>query len=194
MTPARMAQPEDLAQLKKLLLDNSVRFGEFTLTSGQKSSVYIDGKLTTYLPQAMPLVGRLCLDRIRARGWEPDAVGGLTLGADPIAFAIARESSDVLGHPLRAFSIRKEAKKHGMQRFIEGIDNPNGLRVVILEDVCTTGGSTAQAVRSALVSGMEVLGAVCLVDREMGAGEMLKREFGIELESVVRLSDLKPQP
>src|SRR5262249_37328984 len=135
------------AELKKLLLQYSVRFGDFTLVSGQKSSVYVDAKLTTYPPQAMPLVGRLCLDRIKARGWQPDTVGGLTLGADPIAFAIARESVEHFGRAVPAFVIRKEPKKHGMQRYVEGIDNPEGLNVVVIDDVCSTGGSTAQAVR-----------------------------------------------
>ena len=181
----------ELAALKSLLLQKSVRFGEFTLVSGQKSSVYVDGKLTTYLPDAMPLVGRAVLRKIEARGWQPDALGGLTLGADPIAFAAARESIAHAGRPIPAFTIRKEPKKHGMQRFVEGLDETQGLRVVIIDDVCSTGGSTAQAIRSAQASGMRVLGAVCLVDREMGAGEMLAREFGVDLESVFRLSDLK---
>jgi orotate phosphoribosyltransferase len=187
VTPA----PDELASLKTLLLEKSVRFGEFTLVSGQKSSVYVDAKLTTYVPQAMPLVGRAVLRRIEARGWRPDAVGGLTLGADPIAFAVARESIEHAVRPIPAFVIRKEPKKHGMQRYVEGLDETTGLNVVIIDDVCTTGGSTAQAIRGAQASGMHVLGAVCLVDREMGAGEMLEREFGCTLESVFRLSDLK---
>src|SRR5438093_7726167 len=105
---------DELASLKRLLLEKSVRFGEFTLVSGQKRSVYVDGKLTTYLPQAMPLVGRAVLRKIEGRGWRPDAVGGLTLGADPIAFAVARESLDHAARPIPAFVIRKEPKKHGM--------------------------------------------------------------------------------
>ena len=184
-------QLDERAALKKLLLEKSVRCGDFTLVSGQKSSVYVDAKLTTCVPQAMPLVGRACLRLIQARGWQPEAVGGLTLGADPIAFAIARESLDYAPRPIPAFVIRKEPKKHGMQRYVEGIDDPTGLKVVIIDDVCSTGGSTAQAVRGAQASGMQVLGAVCLVDREMGAGEMLEREFGIELERVFRLPELK---
>src|SRR5713101_674 len=111
-----MAAMLGLDSLKSLLLQKSVRFGEFTLVSGQKSSVYVDGKLTTYSPEAMPLVGRAFLDKMHARGWQPDAVGGLTLGADPIAFAVARESIDT-GRPIPAFVIRKEPKKHGMQRY-----------------------------------------------------------------------------
>jgi orotate phosphoribosyltransferase len=181
---------DDRASLKKLLLEKSVRFGEFTLVSGQKSSVYVDSKPTAYFPQAMPLIGRAVLRVMEGRGWRPDAVGGLTLGADPIAFAVARESLEKSGSPILAFVIRKEPKKHGTQKYVEGLDETNGLRAVIIDDVCTTGGSTAQAIRGAQAAGMHVLGAVCLVDREMGAGEMLGREFGCALESVFRLSDL----
>ncbi len=182
---------DELSSLKKLLLAKSVRFGEFTLVSGQKSSVYVDCKLTTYTAEAMPLVGRAILRKIQECGWRPDAVGGLTLGADPIAFAVARESIEQAARPIPAFVIRKEPKKHGMQRYVEGLDETNGLRVVIIDDVCTTGGSTAQAILGGQASGMQILGAVCLVDREMGAGEMLEREFGCALASVFRLSDLK---
>lgn len=180
----------ELATLKEILLKNSVRFGEFTLVSGQKSDVYVDGKLTTCRAEAMPLVGRAFLRKMAAQGWEPEAVGGLTLGADPIACAIARESLD-FGKPVQAFVVRKEPKKHGMQRFVEGMEETQGRKVVILDDVCTTGGSTAQAIRSALASGMRILGAICLVDREMGAPELLKQEFGCDLESVFTLSDLR---
>jgi len=186
MTPA----VDELALLKALLLEKSVRFGEFILVSGQKSSVYVDCKPTAYSPQAMPLIGRAVLRKIASRGWHPDAVGGLTLGADPIAFAVARESTEQAGRPIPAFVIRKEPKKHGTQKYVEGLDETSGLRVVIIDDVCTTGGSTAQAIRGAEASGMHVLGAVCLVDREMGAGEMLQRDFGCALESVFRLSEL----
>jgi orotate phosphoribosyltransferase len=181
---------EELAALKQMLLTRSVRFGNFTLVSGQQSDVYVDSKLTTCTAAAMPLVGRALLRKIQARGWSPTAVGGLTLGADPIAFAVARESSEV-GKSIDAFVVRKEPKKHGMQRFIEGLDDAQGLDVVIIDDVCTTGGSTVQAIEKAIASGMNVLGAICLVDREMGATELLKSQFGCELESVFTLSDLR---
>lgn len=180
-----------LASLKQLLLRNSVRFGEFTLVSGQKSNVYVDSKLTTYLPEAIPLVGRAFLEKIQARGWDPEAVGGLTLGADPIALAIARESLEHAPHPIRAFVARKQPKDHGTQRFIEGMEDPAGVRVVVLDDVCSTGGSTAKAVQIAQDAGMQVLGAVCLVDREMGATDLVMRDFGLDLESVFKLSDLR---
>jgi len=190
-----MSQPHtdnEVLLLKEILCTKSVRFGDFTLASGERSGIYVDGKLTTCSPEAMPLVGRTFIRKIRACGWHPEAVGGLTVGADPIAFSIARESLDS-GPPINAFIVRKEPKKHGMQRFIEGLEQTNGKQVVIIDDVCTTGGSTAQAIEKAVAAGMQVLGAICLVDREMGAAELLKERFGLALERVFVLSDLRSQ-
>jgi orotate phosphoribosyltransferase len=177
-------------ELRQLLLRHSVRFGTFTLASGRTSDIYVDGKLTTCRPEAMPLVGRLFLRKMEAHGWRPDAVGGLTLGADPIAFAVARESLET-GRPIRAFVVRKEPKKHGMMRFIEGLEETAGLRAVIVEDVCTTGESTALAIERAREAGMTVLGALCLVDREAGAAERLRRDYGCLLDSLFQLSELR---
>lgn len=137
----------------------------------------------------MPLIGRAFLRTMKARGWSPDAVGGLTLGADPIAFAIARESLET-GKPINAFIVRKEPKKHGTQRFIEGLEETQGRSVVILEDVCTTGGSTACAIEKALEAGMQILGAICLVDRQQGAAELLESKFGCRLENIFTLAQL----
>ena len=184
---------KDVADLKRILLSKSVRTGDFTLVSGQKSDIYVDSKLTTYAAEAIPLIGRIFLNKIEARGWFPEAVGGLTLGADPIAFAVARESVD-RGRPVDAFVVRKEPKKHGMQRFIEGLEETQGRKVVIIDDVCSTGGSTAQAIEQAGAAGMQILGAICLVDREMGAAASLKAQFGCELESVFTLSGLRGSP
>jgi len=181
----------DLLALKQILLRGSVRFGDFTLVSGQKSNVYVDSKLTTYSAEAIPLIGRAFLRKMAEAGWVPEAVGGLTLGADPIALAIACESIPEAGRPINAFVVRKEGKKHGMQRFIEGLEVTEGLAVVIIDDVCTTGGSTAQAIQKAKEAGMQVLGAICLVDREMGAEELLSRDFACPLVSVFKLSDLR---
>jgi orotate phosphoribosyltransferase len=181
---------QELARLKDILLKKSIRFGHFVLTSGQTSDVYVDCRLTTCSAEAMPLIGRAFLRKMQDKGWNPEAVGGLTMGADPIAFAIARESLDT-GHSIDAFVIRKEAKKHGMQRFIEGLEETKGRRVVILDDVCSTGGSTAQAIEKAQGDGMQVLGAVCLVDRNMGAPEMLAQRFGCVLESIFTLAELR---
>ena len=180
----------ELSQLKEILRRKSVRFGTFTLASGATSDVYVDCKLTTCSPRAMPLIGRAFLRKLHSRGWVPEAVGGLTLGADPIACAIARESLS-MEQPINAFIVRKEPKKHGMQRYIEGLDQTEGRQVVIIDDVCSKGGSTAQAIEKAKAAGMHVLGALCLVDREMGAAEMLDRRFGCPLDSIFKLSDLR---
>ena len=158
----------DLQQLRAMLREHSVRFGDFTLASGQKSNVYIDARLTTCRAAAMPLIGRLFLQKFRERGWRPAAVGGLTMGADPISFAVARESLEA-GSPIDAFVIRKESKKHGTKQFVEGLSSPAGTPVVIIDDTCTTGDSTVTAIDRARDAGLEVLGAICLVDREAGA-------------------------
>src|SRR5262249_32105271 len=147
------------SRLKELLLEKSLRFGAFTLASGETSDVYVDCKLTTCSPEAMPLIGRAFLRTMERHGWAPEAVGGLTLGADAIAFATARESLET-ERPVHAFIVRKEPKKHGMQRYIEGLEQTDGCRVVIIEDVCTKGGSTAQAIENAQAAGMRILGAV----------------------------------
>jgi orotate phosphoribosyltransferase len=148
----------------------------------------IAGKLTTLIPEAMPLVGRAFLQKMQQHCWAQEAVGGLTLGADPFAFAIARESLET-GPSINAFVVRKEPKKHGTQKFVEGLEVTEGKSVVILDDVCTKGDSTWQAMAKAQDAGMKVLGAVCLVDRQQGATEMLAGQ-GIVLEHVFTLSEL----
>jgi len=180
----------DLKNLQDLLLQKSVKFGHFILHSGQTSDVYVDCKPTTCHAAAMPLIGRLILQKIRARGWNPEAVGGLMVGAEPIAFAVACQSLDQ-PPPVDAFIVRKEAKAHGTQKLVEGIDPMEGRRVVVIDDVCTKGESTALAIKNMQSVGLQVLGAICLVDREMGASDLLRREFGLELESIFRLSELR---
>jgi orotate phosphoribosyltransferase len=181
----------DRSLLKDILCRKSLRLGDFTLASGEKSSVYVDSKLTTFYAQAMPLIGRLFLSKIHELGWAPQAVGGLTLGADPISFAIARESLE-LGPQIRAFVVRKEQKAHGMGRLIAGIEESEtkGLPVVIIDDVCTKGGSTAQAIENAKQSGMKILGAICLVDRRQGATELLAAKYSLPLHSIFTLPEL----
>jgi len=180
-----------LTDLKNIIIRrNSIRFGEFKLVSGATSDVYVDARLTTCAAEAMPLIGRAFLDKIRERGWSPDAVGGLTSGADPIACAIARESLD--SPPIvDAFFVRKEPKSHGMLRLVEGIDPTEGRKVVIVEDTCTKGGSTALGIQNVRSAGMQVLGAICLVDREMGARELLEGELGCPFDSIFKLSDFR---
>lgn len=184
------APQSDRTALLEILRAKSVRFGKFTLASGATSDVYVDCRLTTCHPQAMPLIGRLFLQKIAEKNWRPEAVGGLTMGADPIAFAIARESLD---HPpvIDCFVVRKERKAHGMQRMVEGLETPEGRKVVIVEDVCTKGESTALAIENAKSAGMQILGAICLIDREAGAAEMLRQRFGVELANIFQLSDFR---
>lgn len=171
-----------------MLRELSVRHGDFTLVSGQKSEWYVDAKLTTCTARAMPLVGRLFLAKFRDRGWDPAAVGGLTMGADAIAVSVARESLET-DRIVDSFVIRKEAKKHGMKKFLEGLSG-TGLPVVILEDVCTTGKSTVVAVERAREAGLQVLGACCLVDREMGGREALEVGAQCLFDRIFSLSEL----
>jgi orotate phosphoribosyltransferase len=184
-----MSLSEDREKLREILRERSVRTGEFKLVSGRTSSVYVDGKLTTLCAQAMPLMGRLFLSKIDENGWKPQAIGGLSLGADPIAIAVARESLE-RESAVDAFLVRKEAKKHGTQKYIEGVDRTQDLPVVIVDDVCTTGGSTAEAIVRASEAGMRVLGAICLVDRESGAQEMLRNRFACAFHWIFTLSEL----
>jgi orotate phosphoribosyltransferase len=137
----------------------------------------------------MPLIGRTMLDRMRERGWQPYAVGGLTMGADPVVAAIARESLEY-GMIIHSFLIRKEAKKHGRQQFLEGIADPAGRDVVIIDDVCTTGGSTILAIDRAREAGMNVLGALCIVDREEGGREAIEQGQNCLFERVFTMKEL----
>jgi len=155
-------------QLLNLLATKSFRLGEFTLSSGRKSDYYIDCRTTTLHAQGAELTGRVFLDLFRQQGWQPDAVGGLTMGADPIVVATAVISAQV-GTPIHGFLVRKSEKAHGMGRRIEGFQQ-KGARVVIVDDVCTTGGSTIQAIEAAREFGFDVVGAACLVEREEAAG------------------------
>jgi orotate phosphoribosyltransferase len=155
-------------QLLHLLATNSFRLGEFTLSSGIKSDYYIDCRTTTLHALGAELTGRVFLDLFRQQGWQPQAVGGLTLGADPIVVAAAVISAQA-GTPIHGFLVRKSEKTHGMGRRIEGFQE-KGARVVIVDDVCTTGSSTIQAIEAAREFGFNVIGAACLVEREEAGG------------------------
>lgn len=162
------------AALEALLLERSVTHGDFTLASGQRSSYYIDCRLTTMSAAGQALIGILGLAAIRAEGWSPDAVGGLTMGADPVAYAIAHASA-AHGPVIDAFSVRKEAKGHGTRRQIEGNFQP-GQRVVVVEDVITSGTSALRAVHAIRDAGGDVLGVLAVVDREQGGREVIEAE------------------
>ncbi len=157
----------DLEALHELLRARSVRRGEFELASGRRSSYYIDARLTTMSADGLAVIGRAGLAAIRAAGWRPSAIGGLTLGADPVAYAVAAASLTGGGDVIDAFSVRKEAKQHGTAKRIEGNFSP-GSRVVVVEDVITTGGSAIQAIETIQAEGGLVLGVLAVVDREEG--------------------------
>ena len=147
-----------------MLAHKSFRLGEFQLSSGGASDYYIDCRTTTLDARGAQLVGEVFLDEIREQGWQADAVGGLTMGADPIVVAVAVTSGTMHG-----FLVRKAEKQHGTGRRIEGFAE-KGARVVIVDDVCTTGSSTVQAIEAARAYGFEVVGAMCLVERQDAHG------------------------
>lgn len=162
----------DLERLIALLARRSARRGQFTLASGRTSTLYIDARLTTMSPEGLALIGPLGLAEIRDAGWAPDAVGGLTLGADPVSYAISYASASA-PPPVRAFTVRKEAKAHGTGRLIEGPFEA-GDRVAIVEDVITTGGSALRAAAAVAAAGGTVVGVLALVDREEGGREAIE--------------------
>ncbi len=177
----------DHESLRRLLLERSVRQGSFVLASGQRSSYYIDCRLTTMSAEGMALIGRLGWEALQRMGWRPVAIGGLTMGADPVAYAIAAASYGSTA-PVDAFSVRKEAKDHGTGRLIEGNFNP-GDAVVVVEDVITSGGSAMQALAAVEDAGGTVLGVLAVVDREEGGKAMLEAN-GRRVVTLTRASDL----
>lgn len=179
----------DHERLVRLLATRSARRGNFTLASGRQSTLYVDARLTTMTPDGQQLIGRLGLQLIRDAGWRCDAVGGLTLGADPIAYAICHSSAST-DAPLRSFTVRKEPKAHGTGKQIEG-PVASGDRVVIVEDVITTGGSAAKAIEAVRREGIEPVAVLALVDREEGGREHLET-LGLPVRSLVTAGQLVP--
>ncbi len=160
-------------KLLELLAVRSARRGTFTLTSGKQSDFYVDCRLTTMHPEGLTLIGPLALAAIAGAGWTVDAVGGLTLGADPVSYAIAY-ASQLAGRPVRAFTVRKEAKAHGTGKLVEGPFEA-GDRVVVIEDTITTGGSALRAAAATTEAGGQVVGVLAVVDREEGGREAIER-------------------
>jgi len=154
----------DRDRLRELLRSQSLMFGEFTLASGRQSHYYFDSKKTTLLAEGAYLAAAEMLSVIRREGIEADAIGGMTLGADPIVCPVAALSR-IEGPSLDAFIVRKETKGHGTERKIEGNLDP-GSRVIVVDDVVTTGRSTLLAIEAAEAAGHEVVAVLCLVDRE----------------------------
>jgi orotate phosphoribosyltransferase len=166
-------------RLLDVLVTNSYRRADsdvFVLTSGRRSNYYIDCKATTALPEALPLIAGEVLRRIPE---DAEAVGGLTLGADPIACATAYRSPE-FGRYLPWFVVRKESKKHGLKKYVEGYPI-EGRKVVVVDDVVTTGGSTIEAIRKVRDAGARLVAVVALVDREEGGIEAIAREAGEEV-------------
>lgn len=179
-----------LPALVHLLASKSARRGEFTLSSGRPSTLYIDARLTTMSPEGLSLIGVAGVSALREARWNVDSVGGLTLGADPVAYAIAYASASTT-RPIRAFTVRKEAKQHGMGRLIEG-PFQKGDRVAVVEDVITTGGSALRAAKAVSMEGGIVIGVLAVVDREEGGRDTIEQE-GFPVIALTRASDIVAQ-
>ena len=173
----------DRQRLKEILLEKSYRKGTFTLTSGKTSDFYIDGKQTTLSAEGGYLCGKLILEIINAAEEPIEAVGGMTLGADPLVSAVS-----VVSHlencPIPAFIVRKEAKGHGTGNYIEGMSNmPPGSRVALLEDVVTTGGTLLKVIERVEAQGFKVGLVITVVERQEGGVDVLAKA-GYKLESL----------
>ena len=180
-------QAETLRQLRDLLDDRAARTGEITLSNGAKSNFYFDCKPVTLSADGAYLTGTAFLDALDQLPERPDAVGGLTHGADPIVSAMVA-LSHVQGRPIQGFYVRKELKGHGTKRRIENPPKP-GSRVVIVDDVVTTGGSLLKAVQEAREAGCAVIGAMALVDREEQDGAANIRQVVDSYVPLYRRSD-----
>ncbi len=167
---------DDRGALSQLIRKHSLRKGEVVLTSGRKGSYYLDCRVTTLHPLGAFLTARLILRTLRERGIEADALGGPTLGADPIAGAVAAVSA-IEDTPMPAFIVRKEVKGHGTGRRIEGWSGEPGDRVVVVDDVCTSGGSILRACEQVEAAGYRVAAVVCVVDREEGGTEAVGARY-----------------
>ena len=185
--PAASPSDDAHARLVALLAARSARRGQFTLASGRQSSLYIDARLTTMSPDGLALIGPAGLAALDGAGWTVDAVGGLTLGADPVSYAVSYASA-LAGRPLRAFTVRKEAKAHGTGRLIEGPFR-EGDRVAVVEDVITTGGSALRAVEAVRGAGGTVAGVLAIVDREEGGREAIEAA-GLTVIALARAAEI----
>ncbi len=188
MSRSAVAMKKELIQI---ICEKSFKYSQepsFKLVSGKMSHFYVNCKPTTLSPRGMFLVGNLVFDAIK--DLKPDGIGGLTFGADPVAVATAFVS-ELKANPMNAFSIRKTQKDHGIVKWIEGDMNP-GQRVVIIDDVVTTGGSTIKAIERARSEGLEVVKAVILVDRQEGGLENI-REHVTDVTAIITRDDLMEQ-
>ncbi len=176
-------------KLLSTLAHKSFRLGEFKLSSGGTSDYYIDCRTTTLDAQGSRLTGEVFLEEIRQREWKARAIGGLTMGADPIVVAVAVVSGELDG-----FLVRKAEKQHGTGQRIEGF-REKGARVVIVDDVCTTGASTVQAIEAAREFGFEIVGVMCLVEREEAKGRpnVEKAAGGAPFVSIFTANDVRKE-
>lgn len=173
--------------LLSLLARLAYREGDVILASGRRSAFYLDAKRVTYHPDGVELVGNAVLERIR--GYQPAGVGGPTMGADAIV-ASTVWAARLAGTPLPGFIVRKEAKRHGLQRWLEGVVPPPGSRVALVEDVVTSGDSVLRAADAVEAEGLEVAVIVALVDREEGAAGAISAR-GIDFRPVYTLEDVR---
>ena len=165
---------DERTRLKTLLLERSVRLGDFTLAAGARSMYYVDARRTTMSAEGQVLVGKLAWTLVIRESLGITHVGGLTMGADPVAYAIAHRSW-LDGHPVDAFSVRKQAKKHGLGQRIEG-GLPDDARCLVVEDAMTSGGSAMQAITAVRSHGASVAAVLSVVDREEGARALIEAE------------------
>lgn len=176
-------------RLKEIIIEKSYRKGTFTLTSGKTSDFYIDGKQTTLDAEGAYLCGTLLLELIRAESEPIQAVGGMTLGADPLVTAVSLVSY-LQEIPIPAFIVRKEAKGHGTGNYIEGLKNlTEGCRVALIEDVVTTGGTLLKVISRVEAAGFVVGLVVTVVDRQEGGAENLKK-VGYPLKALFTRQEL----
>ena len=189
--PPSPLQADARARLVALLQTRSVLHGDFLLASGKRSPWYVDCRRTTMHAEGLALIGELGLAAIRAAGWDARLVGGLTLGADPVAYAVARATASA-PNPIHAFTVRKAAKAHGAGKRIEGCFEP-GLPVVIVEDVITTGASALEAAAAVREAGGTVIGVLAVVDREEGGRRAIEQQ-GYPVRALCRLEELRCAP
>jgi orotate phosphoribosyltransferase len=168
------------------LRTHALVIGEVTLTSGRSASYYVDAKRAVLLPAGFRAMGELVADK--ARAWNATAVGGLTMGADPVACSALAAGAEV-----KAFFVRKDAKQHGLQRRIEGPLLESGERCLIVEDVVTTGGSTLQAIQAVREAGFESVGVTAILDRLAGGGDAIRAAAGAPYEPLTTIEDVYPE-
>lgn len=180
----------DKSALIALVREKALKFGQFTLASGKKATYYLDGKQVTLDPHGARLVAEGILDLLAA-GPMPDAVGGMSIGADPITAAVVTMSA-VRNTPIPGFMVRKESKGHGTNQYIEGPVKP-GQNVVIVEDVVTTGGSSLTAIERCEAYGLKVVKVLAIIDRMEGGAEAFTKR-GYELASLLTIRDFGIEP